>query len=995
MSSEELMNLYESCIAPDILLLPEGSSNFARAIPISAELLSSVVPVLAPKVAEAREVTRLMGARRPRSLLSGVHPGTTCTATGTTPILGYRYHSETLGDLCASAYDQLSPGSQAAYRRCAPTVYPRCRGTFYEYYDEDDDDGHPGLALPGTRRAIKLLARVCLETSLPAEAFDAFCADGYTVVRVELESHLKVLCEYIELCDRIQAPDEFVKLSAEGALEGYDDSKFDDADEASLYLRLFCALSKRLVRGQPSKQWQEWINFSAEAVISRLITPRPDSALVAPASTLDELLAPALASMELPQLAAFVDALPPVRSEGPLHVYDENMFDMRSDWGSINRIGKITLAPEGPQDGSHMQISSLEIIKQLNGVLSVRVDHPSGDHLLTTYRAKIVISSPKNPAWSKQEIALELMDFQCSSLACKGTGGARTESSDTALRPLLLLPCSERPCRACKPRSRAVDASDLSELASMADGAPEEQPPASTASESGATAKMAALAKLLRVRIELQRRSDDRRRSILAQWACSHGLECAAAAPSLLQLISYYDAQLQAYEQRQRAPGMPGPSSEPSPADPATTSTKQPVGLFGTVQAGSAAVDALRTTLLDRSLFSHVAHHPPSLQQLVRDSAAQLSAETLQRLLEARPAPPEALPDALETSPAAPDAATSLATTPSAATPGASALGAAATGDGVPSATSDPAGPSTRVDGSSGADEGPWRRGAIEAPTKIAPTDRAAEGDGSHPLAESPEKESAEKESTEKESTEKAPRPLARPLAVREEIALLEALRPWAARATVEQLLLVLRGLRVDLLPLDTLRAHVQQRDGVLRDAAREGSPLRAALSDALLPGIGQLRGMALEDEPPHDLTCCITLSLMTDPVVAMDGKSYERSAIEAYFAKAGSPRPASPITREPLTSQTLVPNVNLRALCREYAAKHKRGRLAAASPQDVVMGALLSPPPAMRLEAPAVRLPSAPSTDATVIGAKRKLDSSMQSTTPLNEPSPKRCIAS
>ena len=43
----------------------------------------------------------------------------------------------------------------------------------------------------------------------------------------------------------------------------------------------------------------------------------------------------------------------------------------------------------------------------------------------------------------------------------------------------------------------------------------------------------------------------------------------------------------------------------------------------------------------------------------------------------------------------------------------------------------------------------------------------------------------------------------------------------------------------------------MRQPDGLFGDAARAGSPLRAALSDGLLPGIEALRGVSLENEAP------------------------------------------------------------------------------------------------------------------------------------------------
>lgn len=75
------------------------------------------------------------------------------------------------------------------------------------------------------------------------------------------------------------------------------------------------------------------------------------------------------------------------------------------------------------------------------------------------------------------------------------------------------------------------------------------------------------------------------------------------------------------------------------------------------------------------------------------------------------------------------------------------------------------------------------------------------------------------------------------------------------------------------------------------------------------------------------------------------DGKSYERAAITKYWEKAG--RPISPITREELPSRALVPNLNLREVCASFKQKHLRVRAAASDPAEIVMSALLAPPPA------------------------------------------------
>ncbi|KAK7242761.1 sacsin [Aureococcus anophagefferens] len=63
--------------------------------------------------------------------------------------------------------------------------------------------------------------------------------------------------------------------------------------------------------------------------------------------------------------------------------------------------------------------------------------------------------------------------------------------------------------------------------------------------------------------------------------------------------------------------------------------------------------------------------------------------------------------------------------------------------------------------------------------------------------------------------------------------------------------------------------------------------------------------------EPPAEFLCAITRECMVDPVIAADGFSYERSAIERWFrAKRTSPQ-----TNAPLASTALVPNIALRGL--------------------------------------------------------------------------------
>jgi hypothetical protein len=59
------------------------------------------------------------------------------------------------------------------------------------------------------------------------------------------------------------------------------------------------------------------------------------------------------------------------------------------------------------------------------------------------------------------------------------------------------------------------------------------------------------------------------------------------------------------------------------------------------------------------------------------------------------------------------------------------------------------------------------------------------------------------------------------------------------------------------------------------------------------------------------ELICPITLSVFRDPVIAKDGHAYERTAISRWILEHGT----SPLTREPLQIEDLIPAIHLRHL--------------------------------------------------------------------------------
>ena len=72
-------------------------------------------------------------------------------------------------------------------------------------------------------------------------------------------------------------------------------------------------------------------------------------------------------------------------------------------------------------------------------------------------------------------------------------------------------------------------------------------------------------------------------------------------------------------------------------------------------------------------------------------------------------------------------------------------------------------------------------------------------------------------------------------------------------------------------------------------------------------------------DYPPKDLVCPIKLELFTDPVIAADGRSYEREDIQKWLEQNNR----SPMTNANFEHQHLTPNHQLRMKCIEWREIH------------------------------------------------------------------------
>lgn len=96
-----------------------------------------------------------------------------------------------------------------------------------------------------------------------------------------------------------------------------------------------------------------------------------------------------------------------------------------------------------------------------------------------------------------------------------------------------------------------------------------------------------------------------------------------------------------------------------------------------------------------------------------------------------------------------------------------------------------------------------------------------------------------------------------------------------------------------------------------------------------------------MASQVPEEYLCPINLTLMNDPVIGSDGRSYERAAITQWLHS----NPHSPITRQPMTIGSLKPNYALKTAIERFTAAQRRPapvpQMASAPPSDDVYYAM------------------------------------------------------
>ncbi|XP_058642044.1 WD repeat, SAM and U-box domain-containing protein 1-like [Onychostoma macrolepis] len=123
---------------------------------------------------------------------------------------------------------------------------------------------------------------------------------------------------------------------------------------------------------------------------------------------------------------------------------------------------------------------------------------------------------------------------------------------------------------------------------------------------------------------------------------------------------------------------------------------------------------------------------------------------------------------------------------------------------------------------------------------------------------------------------------------------------------------------------VDTFRAH--NIDGAelislnTETLTTEFNIESVGLRGRVLRKIKDLRSSLMDSDVPDEFLCPITRELMKDPVIAADGFSYEREAMESWI---NTPNRSSPMTNLPLQTTLLTANRSLKTAIQRWKSSH------------------------------------------------------------------------
>ncbi|XP_031414047.1 WD repeat, SAM and U-box domain-containing protein 1 isoform X2 [Clupea harengus] len=124
-----------------------------------------------------------------------------------------------------------------------------------------------------------------------------------------------------------------------------------------------------------------------------------------------------------------------------------------------------------------------------------------------------------------------------------------------------------------------------------------------------------------------------------------------------------------------------------------------------------------------------------------------------------------------------------------------------------------------------------------------------------------------------------------------------EHVAAWLAEEGLEELVSAFKGHNIDGPELLSLT-----RDTLARELSIDSVGLRGKV----MRKIEELRAALVGSAAPDEFLCPITQEVMKDPVIAADGFSYEREAMESWI---GAKNRTSPMTNLPLQTTLLIPN--------------------------------------------------------------------------------------
>ena len=112
----------------------------------------------------------------------------------------------------------------------------------------------------------------------------------------------------------------------------------------------------------------------------------------------------------------------------------------------------------------------------------------------------------------------------------------------------------------------------------------------------------------------------------------------------------------------------------------------------------------------------------------------------------------------------------------------------------------------------------------------------------------------------------------------------------------------------------------------------------------------------------PNEFLCPISMELMEDPVLCADGQTYERRQIVEWLQRSST----SPMTRQPLSLHTMIPNYALKASIERWKNMRSASALSpapapAAPPYVPVPPAPLYTPPVQNPSYTMVQMPYVP----------------------------------